>query len=116
MTMMNEVIEEYHQNGPTAEQFEKAIKAYSNSYVWKYESADQILSRLVYLKWRGLPLDSPQKDLEAYQNLTVEDVRQAAAELLHPDKLITVVVGDRDKLDKPLEDFGEVIEIDLSVE
>jgi len=116
MTMMNEVIEAYHQNGPTQDQFDFAVKAYRNSYVWKYESADQILSRLVYLKWRGLPLDTPQKDLEAFQRLTLEDVKQAAAELLHPEKLITVVVGDKDKLDKPLEDFGEVIEIDLSVE
>jgi|GEM_PF-3065919 len=116
MTMMNEVIESYHQNGPTQDQFDRAIKSYSNSYVWKYESAEQILSRLVYLKWRGLPLDSPKRDLEAYQNLTLTDVKKAASELLHPDKLITVVVGDKDKLDKPLEDFGKVIEIDLSVE
>lgn len=116
MTMMNEVIEEFHKSGPTQEQFDFAVKAYRNSYVWKYESADQILSRLVYLKWRDLPLDSPQKDLIAFQNLTIEDVRKAATELLHPDKLITVVVGDKDKLDKPLEDFGKVVEIDLSID
>ncbi len=116
MTMMNEVIEAYHKNGPTQEQFDHAVKTYRNSYVWKYESADQILSRLVYLKWRGLPLDSPQNDLEAYQNLTLEEVKKAAAELLHPEKLITVVVGDKEKLDKPLEDFGKVIPIDLTVD
>ncbi len=114
--LMNEVIAEYAENGPTQKQFDQALKAFVNSYVWKYESSDDILYRLVYLKWRGLPLDSPQRDLEAYQNLTLEDVKQAAKELLHPDNMIKVVVGDKDQLDQPLESFGEVIELDISTE
>jgi len=60
------------------------------------------------LKWRGLPLDTPQRDLEAYQKLTLEDVRKAAKDLLHPEKLIIVMVGDKDKMDRPLEDFGTI--------
>ncbi|MBT3233500.1 MAG: insulinase family protein [Calditrichaeota bacterium] len=114
--LMNEVISDYAENGPTQEQFDQALKAYVNSYVWKYESSEDMLYRLVYLKWRGLPLDSPQRDLEAYQNLTIEDVKQAAKELLHPDNMIKVVVGDKDQLDQPLESFGEVIELDISTE
>lgn len=116
MGLMDEVIAEYSKNGPTQEQFDQALKAFVNSYVWKYESSDDILYRLVYLKWRGLPLDSPQRDLEAYQNLTLEDVKQAASELLHPDNMIRVMVGDKAQLDQPLESFGEVIELDISTE
>ncbi len=114
LALMDEVISHYREEGPTIEKFEKARRAYVNSYVWEYESSDRILSRLVYLKWRGLPLDTPQRDLEAYQQLTLEDVRRAAGELLHPDSLIVVVVGDRDKMDRPLEDFGKVHELDIS--
>ena len=116
MALMDKVIAEYRENGPTPEQFDLALKSFVNSYVWEYESSEDILYRLVYLKWRGLPLDSPQRDLEAYQSLTIEDVRQAARELLHPDKLIKVIVGDKDKLDQPLESFGEVTELDISTE
>ena len=114
--IMKETIDTYRQDGPTQEEFDKAMKAFVNSYVWKYESSDEILSRLVYLKWRGLPLDTPQRDLEAYQRLTLDDVRRAAGELLHPDNFIIVVVGDRAKMDRPLEDFGAVTELKLGTE
>jgi len=114
MSIMDEEIRKYAETGPTEEQFEKAKKSYLNSYVWKYEDTDDILSRLVYHKWRGLPLDTPQRDLEAYQQLTHEDVQKAAKELLHPDKLIKVVIGDKDKMDQPLENFGNVTELDIS--
>ena len=111
LTLMREIIENYRENGPTEEEFGNAKQAFVNSYVWKYESSDDILYRLTYLKWRGLPLDSPQRDLEAYQNLTLADVKQAAETLLHPENLIVVLVGDKDKMDRPLTDFGEVHEL-----
>ncbi len=114
LTLINEILNEYKENGPTEEEFEKAKQAYVNSYVWKFEDSDEILSRLVYLKWRGLPLNSPQRDLAAYQALTLEEVKAAAHDLLHPDQLITVVVGIKEKMDRPLEDFGEVQEIKLT--
>ena len=114
LTLLNDVVREYQENGPTEEEFEKAKQAYVNSFVWKYEDSDDILSRLVYYKWRGLPLDTPQRDLEVYQALTLEEVRNAAKELLHPDNLVIVVVGDKEKMDRPLEDFGEVKELELA--
>ncbi len=116
LALMKEVIEDYRQNGPTEEQFERAKDAFVNSYVWKYEDSSDILYRLTYLMWRGLPLDTPTRDLEAYQNLTLEDVKQAARELLHPDKLITVVVGNEEKMDRPLSDFGEMHELNPAEE
>ncbi|MDP8240655.1 MAG: pitrilysin family protein [Candidatus Hatepunaea meridiana] len=113
LALMTEIITDYQENGPSEEQFENAKQAIVNSYVWKYESSDNFLYRLTYLKWRGLPLDTPQRDLEAYQKLTLEDVRKAAKELLHPDKLIIVMVGDKEKLDRPLEDFGTIHELNI---
>lgn len=111
LALMKEVIAEYCENGPTEEEFKDAQKTYVNSYVWKYENSDDILYRLTYLKWRGLPLDTPQRDLEAYQKLSLEDVGKAAKELLQPDNLVIVVIGDEEKMDRPLEDFGKVNEL-----
>ncbi|MCF7811738.1 insulinase family protein [bacterium] len=111
LALMKSVIAEYAENGPTEEEFNEAQKKYVNSYVWKYEDSADILYRLTYLKWRGLPLDTPQRDLDAYQNLKIEDVRKAAKELLQPDNLVIVVVGDEEKMDRPLADFGKVHEL-----
>jgi predicted Zn-dependent peptidase len=114
LALMTEIISNYRENGPTEEEFDLAKQAFVNNYVWEYENSDNILYRLTYLKWRGLPLDTPQRDLEAYQHLTLEDVQNAAKELLHPDRLVVVVVGDRAKMDRPLEDFGQVHTLDIS--
>jgi predicted Zn-dependent peptidase len=111
LALMKSVITEYAENGPTEDEFEEAQQKYVNSYVWKYEDSADILYRLTYLKWRGLPLDTPQLDLDAYQNLKIEDVRKAAKELLQPDNLVIVVVGDEEKMDRPLADFGKVHEL-----
>ncbi len=109
--LMKQVISDFAENGPSEEQFIHAKKSYINSYVWKYENTDDYLSRLVYLKWRGLPLDTPQRDLKMLEKLTLDDIKKAAKKLLKPDNLITVVVGDKSKLDQPLEDFGTVFNI-----
>ncbi len=113
VALMTETLRDFRDNGPTEEEFENAKQSFVNSYVWKYESSDDILFRLTYLKWRGLPLDTPQRDLEAYQSLTLRDVQNAARQLLEPDNLIIVLVGDRDKMDRPLDDFGTVHEVDI---
>lgn len=113
LSLMTEVIANYAENGPDPDEFERSKQSYINSFVWKYEDSDDLLNQLVYYKWRGLPLDTPQRDLAAYQKLTVQDVRAAAKELLHPDKFIMVVVGEKDKMDRPLEDFGSVHVINL---
>ncbi len=116
LNVMEQVITDYQKEGPTAEQFDAAKEAYLNSYVWDFESSEDYLGTLVYLKREGLPLDTPQRDLAAYQALTLEQVQEAAKELLHPDRLIKVVIGDKDKMDQPLESFGKVNVLDISVE
>ncbi|MBM3328686.1 MAG: insulinase family protein [Calditrichaeota bacterium] len=116
LSLMIETIRKFAETGPTEEEFDKARKAYVNSYVWRFDSSSEILNRLVYLKWRGLPLDTPQRDLAAYQRLTRADVQNAARELIHSDRLMIVVVGDKSKMDRPLEDFGTVTEISLTRE
>ena len=116
LELMREVISQFALKGPTPEEFEAARQAFLNSYIWQYETSSDILGQLVYYKWKGLPLDTPQRDLDAYQKMTLEDVRKVASELLHPDSLITVVVGDKAKMDRPLEDFGRVHNLDLNAE
>ncbi|MFH0766014.1 MAG: pitrilysin family protein [Calditrichota bacterium] len=114
LKLMDDIIREFQTNGPKEEDFINAKKAYLNSYVWDFESSEGMLAGLVYYKWRGLPLDTPQLDLAAYQALTYAEVKKAAQELLHPDQMIKLIIGDRDKIERPLEEFGTVHVLDIS--
>jgi zinc protease len=113
MQIMVEQIERMRDVGPTEEEFRKAIDSYVNSQVFDYDSKSGMVRRLVRLQYEGRPLDTPEKDMERYANMTLEDVRAVAGRYLHPDKMTVFVVGDEATFDKPLSDFGKVNVIDL---
>jgi predicted Zn-dependent peptidase len=113
MQIMVEQIEKMRTEGPTEEEFGKAIDSYVNSQVFDYDSKSGMVRRLVRLKFQGRPLDTPEKDMERYATMTIEEVRQAAAKYLHPDRMTIFVVGDDKTFDKPLSEFGEVNVIDI---
>ena len=113
MQLMIEQIEKMRTEGPTDEEFRKAIDSYVNSQVFDYDSKSGMVRRLVRLKFEGRPLDTPEKDMAAYAGMSLEDVRAVAGKYLHPDKLTVFVVGDEATFDRPLSEFGEVNVIDI---
>lgn len=112
-SLIVDIIEEMRDEGPTEDEFERAREAYLNNHVFDYDSKAGMVGRLVRLKWQGRPLDTPERDVEAIENLTLDDVRAAAAEYLHPDGLTMLFVGDQDDFEQPLSNFGEVNVIEL---
>jgi predicted Zn-dependent peptidase len=103
-----DLISEMKEDGPTEEEFEKARDSYLNRQVFDYDSKTAVVNRLVQLKWQGRPLDTPERDIAAIEALTLDDVKAAAAEYLHPDGLTMLFVGDQDRFEQPLSNFGEV--------
>lgn len=113
-SLIVDLIAEMQADGPSEEEFENARDAYLNKQVFDYDSKAAVVQRLVQLKWQGRPLDTPERDIETIENLTLDDVKAAAAEYLHPDGLVMLFVGDQEKFEQPLSNFGEVNVIELS--
>jgi len=113
LKLIIEQIERMRTVGPTEEEFRKAVDSFLNSQVFKYESKDQVVHRMVYLRFQGRPLDSTERDMETYARLTLADIKRVAREYLHPEKLTVLVVGDADRFDRPLSEFGQVNVITL---
>jgi zinc protease len=112
-TLMIDIIKEMRDRGPTAEELATARDAYLNAQAFEYESKARVVQQLVRLKWEGMPLDTPKRDVEAIEKLTLDDLKRAAAEYLHPDGMAILFVGDESKFDMPLSTFGEVRTIEL---
>lgn len=108
-----DLIRKMQTEGPSQEDMEQARQAFLNRYVFTYENPSAIVNHALYLKFYGLPLDETERDLEAYNKLTLEDLKQVARKYLHPDRMAIVVVGDPAKFDKPLSTWGKVKEIPL---
>jgi predicted Zn-dependent peptidase len=111
--MIVDMIRDMRDHGPTAEELAQARDAYLNAQAFQYESKAGVVQQLVRLRWEGMPLDTPQRDMDVIARLTLDDVKRAAAAYLHPDGLALLFVGDESRFDAPLSTFGEVRTIEL---
>jgi zinc protease len=68
----------------------------------QFERADAVLESL-RASWRfGRPLDWPNGLAQRYRSLSLEDLRAAARQLINPDSMVWVVVGDRKRIEGQL--------------
>jgi predicted Zn-dependent peptidase len=116
LQMILDLVDKMREEGPTEEEVQKAIDSYLNSHVFDYESKSQVVRRLVQLKFEGRPLDTPERDIEEYEKLTLEDINRVAKQYLNPDRFVVFVLGDAEQFGMPLEEFGAVNVIELKEE
>ncbi|MFQ5349544.1 MAG: M16 family metallopeptidase [Thermoanaerobaculia bacterium] len=100
---------------PDAEEVQKALSGILNSFVFNSDSRRKILGQQLTYEYFGYPLDWLSRYYEGIQQVSVEAVREAAEKYLHPDEFAILVVGPAEGRDRPLEEFGEVIEVDISI-
>jgi zinc protease len=67
-----------------------------------FEHAGAVLASLQTSAALGRPFDYPNAVAQRYESLTLEDVRAAAREIVHPDSMIWIVVGDRSRIEKQI--------------
>lgn len=113
ITLITEIIAEMNAEGPTPDELELARESYLNQHAFEYENNSAVIRRLVQLRWEERPLDEPEREIEKINDLTLEDVRAAARDYLHPEGLAILVVGDESTFDQPLSNFGEVNRIEI---
>jgi zinc protease len=94
-------------------ELERAKKSFLNSFVFKFDTKGEIVSRLLTYEYYGFPLDFLQKTKENVEKVTKQDVLKAAQTHLHPDDLVILAVGKTLDFDQPLSVLGEVDTIDI---
>ncbi|MYB93614.1 hypothetical protein F4054_02235 [Candidatus Poribacteria bacterium] len=84
-----------------------------NSFVFGFESSSQIAFQQMMLAYRGFAPDFLETFTDNIAKVTAEDVQAVAQKYLHPDALTIVTVGNKESFDRPLDEFGEVNEIEI---
>lgn len=95
------------------EELVQAKETFMNQFIFRFTTSASIVAQKVDIEYEGLPLNYLETYLENVQAVTHEDIQQVARKYLHPDKIKILVVGDRDKFDKPLDNFGKVNVIEI---
>ncbi|MBW4694437.1 MAG: insulinase family protein [Lyngbya sp. HA4199-MV5] len=87
-----------------------------NSFIFNFQQPEQTLSRLLRYEYFGYPNDFIFRYQKGVAATTIADVQRVAKTYLQPEKLATLVVGNRDTIKPPLESLGQpVTAIDITI-
>ncbi len=106
-------LERLRSEGVEPAELERAVTTLVNQSVFRDTSVAAVTQRTARVELLGLSEGYFARHVERMQALGPEDVRRAADEVIDPDHLIVLVVGDESAFDRPLSDFGEVERIEI---
>jgi zinc protease len=87
-----------------------------NSFVFNFENPSQTLARLMRYEYFGYPADFIFQYQRGVKAATAQDVQRVANKYLHPDRAVTLVVGNAKAIQPPLGNLGEAVQsLDVSI-
>lgn len=101
-------VERMRTEPPTEEELRDAVDYLAGSFAGSLETPQAVTGRLWTIELNNLPGDYWASYLSRIGSTSSEDVAAAAIELLGPERMIMVVVGDAEKIKESLEDIAEV--------
>jgi predicted Zn-dependent peptidase len=97
----------------SSEELENAKRYLRGIFPLQNETPSSIAALALRQQLYGLGEDYWNLYISRIGEVTSEDVRQVANDYIREERMMTVVVGDADKLRQSLMDFGEVVVYDL---
>jgi len=93
LTVMRETLQKFVDKGPTQKELTSAVKNITGGFPLRIENNSKILSYIVMIGFYGLPLDYLETFNENVDAVTVEQINDAFKRRVHPDNMVTVIVG-----------------------
>jgi zinc protease len=90
----------------TAEELDRLVKNNTRALPGQFETAGAVMGEILSNARFGRPLDYATQLVELYSALTTDQVAAAAQDLIQPESIIWVVVGDRAKVEPQLQGLG----------
>ena len=102
-------MQDVRNEAPTQKILDTAKAQTLNSFVFNFASTNTQLQRILVYALLGLPQDYLFQYKTGIEQVTSEDVRNAAQRHLHPDQQVVVVAADRNAFEAALtHKFGKV--------
>jgi zinc protease len=103
-------VNNYRDNGITDDELNFMKNSITQSDALRYETNGQKASFLNRLLEYDLPKDYIRQQNATIKSLTKEEINAIAKEVLQPDKMIILIVGDKEKVKAPIEKLGYKIQ------
>ncbi|MGL4611363.1 MAG: M16 family metallopeptidase [Trueperaceae bacterium] len=101
------------ESGITDTELERSRSSIVNASLFRFTSVAAITQRAARVQLLGLEPGYYETYLERVQSMTKDDVQSIVQQELRPDDFVVLVVGDPAKFDAPLDEFGNVVTIEL---
>jgi zinc protease len=110
-----EEIDNLRRTPATEEELKRAKDAILNSFIFRFDSRQEVMGERMLYEFYGYPLDFLERYRAGVEKVTTADVARVAEKYVHRDKLALLVVGKAEDFDKPLSAFGPVTTLDVSI-
>jgi hypothetical protein len=100
----------------SADELQTAKESVQNGLVFEYAEPSATLFRSAYYELLGYPLDFLDRYQKSLEGVTATSVLAAAQRKVHPEQLVTIVVGKEKEFEKPLDALGMPVErVDITI-
>jgi len=93
LAVLRRTLTEFVEEGPTEKEMRAAIRHITGGYPLRIDSNREILEYIAMIGFYGLPLDYLERFNERVEAVTREQVVDAFRRRVHPDRMVTVIVG-----------------------
>ena len=113
LSVMLDIVKRMAGDPISDDEIEKAKSALCDSFVFRFETPREAVDEQIDLEYYGYPENYFDTYIDKIMAVTKDDVRRVAQKYIHPDQMVILVVGDKARFGKSLDDLGKVNEIKL---
>jgi zinc protease len=99
LQVARKTLRQFIDDGPTATELKESKQNITGGFPLRLSSNKKIVGMLAMIGFYQLPLDYLDTFTTRVEAVTLKDIRDAFARRIHPDSMITVLVGDQSKSD-----------------
>jgi zinc protease len=101
----------------TADELARAKDNILNSFLFRYDTKEKVLSESELLEFYGYPANYLETYKTALETVTLADLNRVASKYIHPDKMAVLVVGNGPEIKPGLDqlNLGPVQPIDIAI-
>jgi zinc protease len=93
LKLVRQVISDFVAKGPTEQELNAAKKHITGGFPLRLDSNGKIAENLAVIAFYGLPLTYLDDFIPRIESVTAAQIRNAFRQRVHPDQMVTVVVG-----------------------
>ena len=93
LSIIKKELKKYVDNGPTEKELDKSLKNITGGFALRVDSNRKLAEYLSMIGFYGLPLNYLNTFVDNMKAVDLVSIRDALKRRIHPDKMITVIVG-----------------------